>query len=150
MISLRNSKDKKARKLTKKRLGTLKRAKRKVEELTGIIAEQRRFVAPVSSSLYLIARIQSRPLDASLDSFGAELDHFAGIRLGLHCNLIRFPLLAFQPSHRRALPILRRWLSSRAFLISLRASPRVYFGLREKGRKHERSASRCPAVTSLV
>lgn len=28
----------------KKRLGTLKRAKGKIEELTGVIAEQRRFV----------------------------------------------------------------------------------------------------------
>lgn len=31
-----------ARKLAKKRLGTLKRAKGKVEELTNVIAEQRR------------------------------------------------------------------------------------------------------------
>ncbi|SCZ88118.1 BZ3500_MvSof-1268-A1-R1_Chr10-2g02848 [Microbotryum saponariae] len=37
--------DKKARKLTKKRLGTLRRAKRKVDELTGVIAEQRRHAA---------------------------------------------------------------------------------------------------------
>merc|ERR1712014_563131 len=42
MELLRNSKDKKARKLMKKRLGTLRRAKGKIEELTGIIAEQRR------------------------------------------------------------------------------------------------------------
>ncbi|KAL8293493.1 hypothetical protein RQP46_000194 [Phenoliferia psychrophenolica] len=42
MELIRNSKDKKARKLTKKRLGTLRRAKRKVDELTGVIAEQRR------------------------------------------------------------------------------------------------------------
>ncbi|POW12755.1 hypothetical protein PSTT_04415, partial [Puccinia striiformis] len=33
---------KKARKLTKRRLGTLRRAKRKVDELTGVIAETRR------------------------------------------------------------------------------------------------------------
>ncbi|KZO93757.1 ribosomal protein L36e [Calocera viscosa TUFC12733] len=39
---LRNSKDKKARKLTKKRLGTLLRSKRKLEELTNVIAESRR------------------------------------------------------------------------------------------------------------
>ncbi|EPT03745.1 hypothetical protein FOMPIDRAFT_1022307 [Fomitopsis schrenkii] len=42
MELLRNSKDKKARKLTKKRLGTLLRSKRKLEELSGIIQEQRR------------------------------------------------------------------------------------------------------------
>ncbi|KAI9631280.1 hypothetical protein KEM48_014522 [Puccinia striiformis f. sp. tritici PST-130] len=42
MELLRNSKDKKARKLTKRRLGTLRRAKRKVDELTGVIAETRR------------------------------------------------------------------------------------------------------------
>ncbi|KAI1795186.1 ribosomal protein L36e [Ganoderma leucocontextum] len=39
---LRNSKDKKARKLTKKRLGTLLRSKRKLEELSNIIQESRR------------------------------------------------------------------------------------------------------------
>ncbi|KAF8655266.1 hypothetical protein AX16_003167 [Volvariella volvacea WC 439] len=39
---LRNSKDKKARKLTKKRLGTLLRSKRKLEELSGVIQESRR------------------------------------------------------------------------------------------------------------
>jgi len=39
---LRNSKDKKARKLTKKRLGTLLRSKRKLEELSAIIQESRR------------------------------------------------------------------------------------------------------------
>ncbi|KAG2042361.1 ribosomal protein L36e [Suillus cothurnatus] len=39
---LRNAKDKKARKLTKKRLGTLLRAKRKLEELGNIIQESRR------------------------------------------------------------------------------------------------------------
>ncbi|KAJ7228634.1 60S ribosomal protein L36 [Mycena pura] len=39
---LRNSKDKKARKLTKKRLGTLLRSKRKLEELQGVIQESRR------------------------------------------------------------------------------------------------------------
>ncbi|KAI0320677.1 ribosomal protein L36e [Amylostereum chailletii] len=42
MELLRNSKDKKARKLTKKRLGTLLRSKRKLEELSGIIQESRR------------------------------------------------------------------------------------------------------------
>lgn len=42
MELLRNSKDKKAKKLTKKRLGTLLRSKRKVEELSTIIQEQRR------------------------------------------------------------------------------------------------------------
>ncbi|OCL05908.1 ribosomal protein L36e [Glonium stellatum] len=39
---LRNSKDKRARKLAKKRLGTFGRAKRKVDEMTKIIAESRR------------------------------------------------------------------------------------------------------------
>ncbi|KKY29037.1 putative 60s ribosomal protein l36 [Phaeomoniella chlamydospora] len=39
---LRNSKDKRARKLAKKRLGTFGRAKRKVDELQGVIAEARR------------------------------------------------------------------------------------------------------------
>ncbi|KIM23723.1 hypothetical protein M408DRAFT_27678 [Serendipita vermifera MAFF 305830] len=39
---LRNGKDKKARKLTKKRLGTLLRSKRKVEELQTIIQETRK------------------------------------------------------------------------------------------------------------
>ncbi|KIW71958.1 60S ribosomal protein L36 [Phialophora macrospora] len=39
---LRNSKDKRARKLAKKRLGTFGRAKRKVDELTRVIAEARR------------------------------------------------------------------------------------------------------------
>ncbi|KIY49267.1 ribosomal protein L36e [Fistulina hepatica ATCC 64428] len=39
---LRNSKDKKARKLTKKRLGTLLRSKRKLEELSTVIQESRR------------------------------------------------------------------------------------------------------------
>ncbi|KAG7575445.1 hypothetical protein FFLO_00264 [Filobasidium floriforme] len=42
MELLRNSKDKKARKLTKKRLGTLLRSKRKLEELQAVIQEQRR------------------------------------------------------------------------------------------------------------
>ncbi|KAF8304780.1 ribosomal protein L36e [Clavulina sp. PMI_390] len=42
MELLRNSKDKKARKLSKKRLGTLLRSKRKIEELSNIIAESRR------------------------------------------------------------------------------------------------------------
>ncbi|KAL3422904.1 60s ribosomal protein l36 [Phlyctema vagabunda] len=39
---LRNSKDKRARKLAKKRLGTFGRAKAKVDELTRVIAESRR------------------------------------------------------------------------------------------------------------
>ncbi|CDZ98493.1 ribosomal protein l36e [Phaffia rhodozyma] len=42
MELLRNSKDKKARKLTKKRLGTLLRSKRKIEELQAVIQESRR------------------------------------------------------------------------------------------------------------
>ncbi|KAF8579314.1 60S ribosomal protein L36 [Ramaria rubella] len=42
MELLRNSKDKKARKLTKKRLGTLLRAKRKIDELSNTIQESRR------------------------------------------------------------------------------------------------------------
>ncbi|CAH1755840.1 7001_t:CDS:2 [Entrophospora sp. SA101] len=42
MELLKNSKDKRARKLAKKRLGTFVRAKRKVEELSNIIAESRR------------------------------------------------------------------------------------------------------------
>jgi len=42
MELLKNSKDKRARKLAKKRLGTFARAKRKVEELSNIIAESRR------------------------------------------------------------------------------------------------------------
>ncbi|KAK4684191.1 large subunit ribosomal protein L36e, partial [Tremellales sp. Uapishka_1] len=42
MELLRNSKDKKAKKLTKKRLGTLLRSKRKIEELSNVIQEQRR------------------------------------------------------------------------------------------------------------
>jgi len=39
---LRNSKDKRARKLAKKRLGTFGRAKRKVDEMQGVIDEARR------------------------------------------------------------------------------------------------------------
>ncbi|KAF4965366.1 hypothetical protein FSARC_6824 [Fusarium sarcochroum] len=39
---LRNSKDKRARKLAKKRLGTFGRAKAKVDELQRVIAEARR------------------------------------------------------------------------------------------------------------
>jgi hypothetical protein len=42
MELLKNSKDKKARKLAKKRLGTLTRAKRKVEELSAVLIESRR------------------------------------------------------------------------------------------------------------
>ncbi|KAN0086664.1 Ribosomal protein L36e [Elaphomyces granulatus] len=39
---LRNSQDKRARKLAKKRLGTMGRAKRKVDEMQKVIAEARR------------------------------------------------------------------------------------------------------------
>jgi len=39
---LRNSKDKRARKLAKKRLGSFGRAKRKVDEMTKVITESRR------------------------------------------------------------------------------------------------------------
>ncbi|ORX80993.1 50S ribosomal protein L36e [Basidiobolus meristosporus CBS 931.73] len=39
---LKNSKDKRARKLAKKRLGTFIRAKAKVEEMSNVIAESRR------------------------------------------------------------------------------------------------------------
>ncbi|EGP86191.1 unnamed protein product [Zymoseptoria tritici ST99CH_1A5] len=39
---LRNSKDKRARKLAKKRLGTFGRAKRKVDEMTNVIAQAKR------------------------------------------------------------------------------------------------------------
>ncbi|KAK4444302.1 ribosomal protein L36e [Podospora aff. communis PSN243] len=42
MELLRNSKDKRARKLAKKRLGTFGRAKAKVDELQRVIAESRR------------------------------------------------------------------------------------------------------------
>jgi large subunit ribosomal protein L36e len=42
MELLKNSKDKKARKLAKKRLGTLRRAKKKVDDLNNVIAESRR------------------------------------------------------------------------------------------------------------
>jgi large subunit ribosomal protein L36e len=42
MELLKNSKDKRARKLAKRRLGTLRRAKRKVDDLTNVIAESRR------------------------------------------------------------------------------------------------------------
>ncbi|KLO18023.1 ribosomal protein L36e [Schizopora paradoxa] len=42
MELIRNSKDKRARKLTKKRLGTMRRMKVKMEELSGVIAEMRR------------------------------------------------------------------------------------------------------------
>ncbi|KAK8854639.1 hypothetical protein IAR55_003378 [Kwoniella newhampshirensis] len=45
MELLRNSKDKKAKKLTKKRLGTLLRSKRKIEELSNVLQEQRRQAA---------------------------------------------------------------------------------------------------------
>ncbi|KAH6562838.1 hypothetical protein BASA50_001547 [Batrachochytrium salamandrivorans] len=45
MELLKNSNDKRARKLAKKRLGTLRRAKRKVEDLSNIIAESRRATA---------------------------------------------------------------------------------------------------------
>ncbi|KAI1319787.1 60S ribosomal protein L36 [Mortierella claussenii] len=42
MELIKNSKDKRARKLAKKRLGTFLRAKKKVEEMTNVIAESRR------------------------------------------------------------------------------------------------------------
>ncbi|KTW29352.1 hypothetical protein T552_04107 [Pneumocystis carinii B80] len=42
---LRNSKDKRARKLAKRRLGTFGRAKRKIEELTHFIVETRKAAA---------------------------------------------------------------------------------------------------------
>ncbi|PWN96174.1 ribosomal protein L36e [Tilletiopsis washingtonensis] len=42
MELIRNSKDKRARKFIKRRLGTLRRAKGKMEFLTNVIAEQRR------------------------------------------------------------------------------------------------------------
>ena len=42
MELLKNSKDKRARKFAKQRLGTFTRAKRKVEELSSVIAESRR------------------------------------------------------------------------------------------------------------
>jgi len=42
MELLKNSKDKRAKKLAKKRLGTLRRANFKVNELSTVIAEQRR------------------------------------------------------------------------------------------------------------
>ncbi|KAI8892004.1 ribosomal protein L36e [Globomyces pollinis-pini] len=45
MELLKNSKDKRARKLAKKRLGTLRRAKRKVEDMSNVIAESRRAAA---------------------------------------------------------------------------------------------------------
>ncbi|KAF7727372.1 60S ribosomal protein L36 [Apophysomyces ossiformis] len=42
MELIKNSKDKRAKKLTKKRLGTFLRAKKKIDELSGVIAEARR------------------------------------------------------------------------------------------------------------
>ncbi|KAJ3179230.1 60S ribosomal protein L36 [Gaertneriomyces sp. JEL0708] len=42
MELLKNSADKRARKLAKRRLGTFGRAKRKVEEMSNVIAESRR------------------------------------------------------------------------------------------------------------
>lgn len=42
MELLKNNKDKRARKLAKKRLGTLRRAKKKVEELANVLVESRR------------------------------------------------------------------------------------------------------------
>ncbi|KAG0167551.1 60S ribosomal protein L36 [Apophysomyces sp. BC1034] len=42
MELIKNSKDKRAKKLTKKRLGTFVRAKKKIDELTAVIAESRR------------------------------------------------------------------------------------------------------------
>ena len=42
MELLKNSKDKRARKLAKKRLGTMRRAKKKLEELNAVLVESRR------------------------------------------------------------------------------------------------------------
>lgn len=42
MELLKNNRDKKARKLAKRRLGTMRRAKRKVEELSKVIQEAKR------------------------------------------------------------------------------------------------------------
>ncbi|KAI8142423.1 50S ribosomal protein L36e [Fennellomyces sp. T-0311] len=42
MELIKNSKDKRAKKLTKRRLGTFVRAKKKIDELSGVIAESRR------------------------------------------------------------------------------------------------------------
>lgn len=42
MELLKNSKDKRARKLAKKRLGTMRRAKKKLEELNTVLVESRR------------------------------------------------------------------------------------------------------------
>ncbi|KAJ2749916.1 ribosomal protein L36, partial [Coemansia nantahalensis] len=42
MELLKNSRDKRARKLGKKRLGTLRRSKRKVDELSEVLASARR------------------------------------------------------------------------------------------------------------
>lgn len=42
MELLKNSKDKRARKLAKRRLGTFGRAKRKVDELNNVLIETRR------------------------------------------------------------------------------------------------------------
>lgn len=42
MELLKNSKDKRARKLAKKRLGTMRRAKKKVDELSNVLVESRR------------------------------------------------------------------------------------------------------------
>ncbi len=42
MELLKNSRDKKARKVAKKRLGTMRRAKRKVDELSTVLRESRR------------------------------------------------------------------------------------------------------------
>ncbi|CAO3616814.1 unnamed protein product [Cunninghamella blakesleeana] len=42
MELIKNSKDKRAKKLTKKRLGTFLRSKKKIDELTTVIAQSRR------------------------------------------------------------------------------------------------------------
>ena len=42
MEYLKNSKDKRARKFAKKRLGTFLRAKKKVEEMSNVLTESRR------------------------------------------------------------------------------------------------------------
>jgi large subunit ribosomal protein L36e len=39
---IKNGKDKKARKLAKRRLGTLRRSKKKIDELNNVIVESRR------------------------------------------------------------------------------------------------------------
>ena len=45
MELIKNSKDKRARKLAKRRLGTMRRAKNKVEEMSKAVGEMRRAAA---------------------------------------------------------------------------------------------------------